>query len=98
MGRRLYVLVRKDLPKNQASVQAGHVVAEYLLRGPHSFWGNETLIYLGVKDEENLNEWVDKITNSGYIVVRFREPDRNNELTAVATECSPELVEGLRLF
>jgi hypothetical protein len=98
MSRRLYVLVRKDLPKNQAAVQAGHCLAEYLLRGPHSFWGNETLIYLVVKDEENLNEWVDKMTNSGYIVVGFREPDRDNELTAIAVECAPELVEDLRLF
>jgi hypothetical protein len=30
----LYVVVRKDLSVQQQAVQAGHAVAEYLLKGP----------------------------------------------------------------
>lgn len=57
MNKKLYVLVRKDLSKSQQAVQAGHAVAEYLLRGPLTIWGNGTLIYLGIKNEEELKWW-----------------------------------------
>lgn len=57
MSKKLYVLVRKDFSKSQQAVQAGHAVAEYLLRGPSTFWGNGTLVYLGVRDENELKWW-----------------------------------------
>jgi len=57
MSKKLYVLVRKDLSKSQQAVQAGHVVAEYLLRGPHTMWDNGTLVYLGVRNENELKFW-----------------------------------------
>jgi len=31
---KLYVLIRKDLSIQQQAVQAGHAVAEFLLKGP----------------------------------------------------------------
>jgi hypothetical protein len=46
MKEKLYVLVRKDLPKNYQAVQAGHAVAEYLLKNPKTKWNNGTLVYL----------------------------------------------------
>lgn len=98
MSKKLYVLVRKDLPKSQQAVQAGHVVAEYLLRGPSTLWGNGTLVYLGVRNELELEYWKNKIIRSGDKVVSFREPDRNNEITAIAAECSSSLVKQLRLL
>jgi len=57
MSKKLYVLVRKDLSKSQQAVQAGHVVAEYLLRGPHTMWDNGTLVYLSVRNENELKFW-----------------------------------------
>ena len=57
MNKKLYVLVRKDLSKSQQAVQAGHVVAEYLLRGPRTVWDNGTLVYLGVRNENELKFW-----------------------------------------
>jgi hypothetical protein len=78
------VLVRKDLSKSQQAVQGGHAVAEYLLRGRLSSWYNGTLVYLAVHDEEDLKSWGEIFHVMYAEWVPFREPDRNNELTAIA--------------
>lgn len=98
MNNKLYVLVRKDLPKSQQAVQGGHAVAEYLLRGPSTFWNNGTLVYLGVRDEHDLKAWGGKLDGCGHNVVAFKEPDRNNELTALAVCGADEELKKLRLL
>lgn len=98
MSQKLYVLVRKDLTKSQQAVQAGHAVAEYLLRGPSTLWGNGTLVYLGLRDETELKEWCNHISSAGKKTIPFYEPDRNNEMTAFATECDSDLVRSLKLL
>lgn len=82
MSKRLYVLTRKDLSKSQQAVQAGHAVAEYLLKYPSTKWDNGTLIYLGVQDENELIDWYKNIPSKRKVY--FKEPDRNNEMTAIA--------------
>ena len=98
MAKKLYVLVRKDLSKSQQAVQAGHAVAEYLLHGPFTSWGNGTLVYLLVHDEQELKDWIDKLRAMPYNVIMFKEPDKNNEITAIATECDEKVVRKLRLL
>ena len=98
---KLYVLVRKDLSKSQQAVQGGHAVAEYLLRGRLSSWDNGTLVYLAVDDEEDLKSWGEIFHIMYASWIPFREPDKNNELTAVAAlldEEEQEVVSDLRLL
>ena len=79
---KMYVLVRDDLSKSQQAVQAGHALAEYLIKKPDTQWSNGTLVYLKVRGEEELYVWKERLKD---LAVEFREPDKNNELTAIAT-------------
>lgn len=80
MSPKLYVLVRADLSKSQQAVQAGHAVAELCLNGCLKEWENGALVYLKVRNEEMLREWMKKLDAPK----AFYEPDRNNEMTAIA--------------
>jgi len=83
--RRLYVIVDETLPYRYAAAQAGHAIAEYMLRNPtpmlgKASWANEVLIlckapYSTIKSyaEQRAKDWVG-----------FSEPDLGNRLTAVA--------------
>lgn len=81
---KMYVLVRKDLTKAQQAVQGGHALAEFLLNHPTS-WKNWTLVYLGVKNELQLEKWIYKLKKFDIDAAIWREPDMNNEITAIAT-------------
>ena len=84
---KMYVLVRKDLGPSYAAVQAGHALAEFMIYSrriyEHDDWRNGTLIYLGVKDQNELLDWLikaDEIADTEYFV----EPDIGNQTTAFA--------------
>lgn len=95
---KLYVIVRKDLSKSQQAVQAGHALAEYLLHGPFSRWQNGTLIYLGVKGLKQLEKLKRRFTEEDIPYIEFREPDLNNEVTAITTETNNHYIERLNLL
>jgi hypothetical protein len=93
--------VRKDLTISQRAVQAGHAVAEFLLRGPFSRWKNGTLIYLGVKGLNHLNQLENlklKLEMDNISYAEFREPDIGNEVTAIATDQHCKLFERINLL
>ena len=96
--KKLYVIVRKDLTHSQRAVQAGHAVAEFLLRGPNFRWNNGTLIYLGVKGLKQLENLKMKLDFAGIKYTEFREPDLNNEVTAIASEQHSKIFERLNLL
>lgn len=98
MDEKLYVLIREDLTLPQQAVQAGHAVAEYLLRGPKSTWSNGTLVYLKVQDKERLRRWSRKLGDRGIPFAVFKEPDLDNTMTALAAVTSnPKIFQSLRL-
>jgi len=96
MSKKLYVLVRKDLPISYIAVQAGHAVAEWLLHD--QCWNNETLIYLGVENEKELSHWIDKLNFKGIKYMEFREPDIKNQLTAIATLGNDKIFKKVKLL
>jgi len=96
MSHRLYVLVRKDLSESYQAVQAGHAVAEWLLRD--RTWKNETLVYLGVDKEQDLVDWKDKLNYKNIKYAEFREPDIGNELTAIAALADGKIFKKLKLI
>jgi hypothetical protein len=95
---KLYVIVRKDLSISQRAVQAGHAVAQFCLNSPFSRWSNGTLIYLGVKGLNQLENIKYKLEDEGVRVIEFREPDLNNQITAVATDQHSKVLERLNLL
>lgn len=95
--QKLYVIVRKDLSPSQIAVQAGHAVAEYLVNDSKT-WKNEILIYLGVPGLRQLHRWMMKLDNQDVEYTTWREPDINNEVTAIASTGSSEYFKKLNLL
>ena len=95
---KLFVIVRKDLTTSQTAVQAGHALAAYLLHSRFVRWQNETLIYLGVKNLFHLEKLKLKFQKDNIPYTEFREPDLNNETTAIATDVSNKYIEKLNLL
>ncbi len=91
------MLVRRDLSPSYQAVQAGHAVAEHILRVP-SAWNNGTLVYLSVPDEDHLKHWGKKMTRKNIKWVGFREPDIGNELTAIAAVHDGKVFNKLNLL
>lgn len=96
MSKKLYVLIRKDLPTSYIAVQAGHAVAKWLLHDQR--WQNETLVYLGVENEQELLHWKDKLDFKDMNYIEFREPDIKNQLTAIATLGNDKVFKNIKLL
>jgi hypothetical protein len=96
--KKLFVLIRKDLSQAQQAVQAGHVVAEYLLHSQPPSWKNEILVYLGVKNLNQLEKHKYLFSMEGIPFVEFKEPDLNNEITAIATDTENKYIHKLNLI
>lgn len=85
---KLYLVVRSDLPPGQQAVQAAHALQEF----NHAFhpqamkWHatSNHLALLAVPDEGALAHLLRKAHGQRVAAVGFREPDRGDELTAIA--------------
>lgn len=59
-------------------------MAEHCLRFSDR-WANETLVLLGVPDEQRLKDWRRKLVEGGWNrIAVFNEPHYQNEMTALA--------------
>ena len=75
-----------------------HALVEWLLHSLSCSWKNETLIYLGVRDENELLAWGDKLSSLDKEWFGFREPDIGNEMTALAVVDDGKLFKEMRLL
>jgi len=95
---KLYVIVRKDLSVSKRAVQAGHAVAQFCLCCPFSRWKNNTLIYLGIKNLNNLKKLINQLNNNNIKFIEFREPDIGNQITAIATDQYYKMFDKMKLL
>ena len=85
------------MEKSYQAVQAGHAVAQHIIEYPH-LWKNEYLIYLQIDDLNKLCEWEWKLKRDGKEFSVFREPDINDEPTAIAVCDDGKMFKKLKLI
>ncbi len=87
---KLFLVTRRDLSPGQQAVQAAHAMREFQHKHPdlERTWyeASNTLALLVVDDEPALERLLERARWKGLAVSGFREPDRQNELTAIAIE------------
>lgn len=84
MENNLYVIVRNDLSRSQKAVQGIHASAELLLNHESLYWDNGTVVFLRVRDEDELLKLENKLKEDSVTYSFFREPDIGNQMTAIA--------------
>jgi peptidyl-tRNA hydrolase len=95
--RKMYVVVRGDLPPGLRAAQAGHAIAEACLMIPHAAddWHEDPegnyLIILEVPDEKALLAFWSEVKSWDIRQELFREPDMALEATAFAALPPPDL-------
>ena len=92
--QRLYVLINNKLDPIYGCVQGGHAVAEWLLSHPHQEWNNNYLIYVSA----DISKWKQKLDILEIDYTEFKEPDLNNEITALAVLNNDKLFKILQLI
>ena len=73
------------------SVQSGHAAIQFVFEHPEiakQWYKNPYLVYLSTQDEESLKKLISKAEEKYIKVSVFREPDINNQITAIALEPS----------
>ena len=100
--QKLYIITRNDLSAAQQAVQSSHALADAILRFTKEAleWHrvSNTLVILSVKDELNLVYTEDSLKEKNMKFVPFREPDLNDELTAIAIMPCEEAKEFTKNF
>jgi len=85
---KLHLVTREDLPPGQQAVQVVHAMREFVREHPevdrHWYEKSNTLAFLAVPDEPALARLLSEARARGIACSAFQEPDRDDELTAVA--------------
>lgn len=97
MLKRLYVVVRADLPAGLQLAQACHATRSFGLEQPELDVG-ENLVVLHAKDAAALGTLVETARKEDLPVVPFHEPDLDGAITAAAfTGAAQKLLSTLPL-
>lgn len=97
--KKMYVIVRKDLGPIYKMVQGSHAVCEFSLEFPDLWkeWNNQYIIYLEVKNERELINWILKLKKSGKKFSRFCEPDLHYQVTGISCYDNGKIFANLKL-
>lgn len=93
-AKRLYVIVRADIPVGYQMAQACHAAAAIGAEQPQALATYPTIVILNAYDEDHLR---DHFVAAGQTAVPFHEPDLNDEMTAFAVFASGEQFANLEL-
>jgi peptidyl-tRNA hydrolase len=90
-------ITRRDLPTNGDILsQSIHSATEFAHKHPNLFkdWmtNSQYVVSLSANDEQHLKEIYTKLEWFGANVVKFHEPDMDNQLTSIAYYGTPELM------
>lgn len=89
---KLRVVSRRDLSLGTQALQSGHAAIDFQYQYPNIGleWQTKSnyLVFLTVANEEELYKLIDKADSRGIKYTVFREPDIQNEITAIAFEPS----------
>lgn len=94
---KLYVITRTDIAPIHRTVQSGHAVAGYALKNFDGEWDNGTLVYLGIKNEDDLldlAEWL-HYNDKQYYIFHESHWDEHTSLAFAAEKCP---FKGLKLL
>lgn len=103
--KKLRVITRSDLPLSYQAVQSGHagIQFQHEHRRIAKRWHKKSnyLIFLSVRNEAELILLAAHAKSENIRVSVFREPDLNNEITAIALEpstVSDKITKSLKLL
>lgn len=90
MGDKMYIITREDLSPGVQAVQGQHALAEFMITFPGTAkeWHENSnyLGFLSIPNEASLIELADRAVRKDLRVAWFREPDLDNQVTAIAIE------------
>lgn len=93
-GDKLYVITRADLEPGYQAVQSMHALRQFTAEHPEidRIWFEQSnyLGLLSVSDEKELNNLIEQATAHDIRFSIFREPDIDNEITAIALAPGPK--------
>ena len=97
--KRLYILTLLNIKCSSPAVQAGHAIAEWMLKSKETQeWKNGHLIYLSLNTSLDLFKWKNKLIDGGYSFITFKEPDLDNQETAIACLTDEKIFKNLKLL
>lgn len=97
--QKMYVLVRNDLSDEYKFVQGAHSLADYAIKLPNKFkeWNNSTIVFLGVRNLIDLRQMEGTLSMKGISFTSFKEPDLDNQVTALACYCDGKIFNELKV-
>lgn len=85
---KLYLITRSDLPEGDRAMQMAHAFREFIEHHPEIdrdwYKNSNTLVGLEIENEKALAGLLEDARWKGIPAAPFHEPDRGNELTAIA--------------